>query len=47
MDANAEKTALRMIPYGLYVLMAFAFFKSMDDVTLTLKDLGERTFYGR
>ena len=33
MHPEATKTALRMIPYGLYVL------------TLVLKDLGAKTFY--
>ena len=33
MNPEARKTALRMIPYGLYVL------------TLVLNDLGAKTFY--
>jgi hypothetical protein len=66
MDPNHKKTALRMIPYGLYVLTGeapdgrvaaatvnwvtqTAFEPPQgrpDDLTLTLRDLGEKTFYG-
>lgn len=54
MDANAKKTALRMIPYGLYVFVGEVVDAAVsaeisgrpDDATLLLKDLGEKTFYG-
>ena len=48
MDADAKKTALRMIPYGLYVLTSEAKDGRVaaDDATFLLKDLGEKTFYG-
>lgn len=63
MDPNDKKTALRMIPYGLYVLtgesedgkigaevvdagVRQAVEGRPDEMTLTLKDLGEKVFYG-
>jgi hypothetical protein len=50
MDADAKKTALRMIPYGIYVLtaadVATAPEGRPDDAVLWMKDLGDNVFYG-
>jgi flavin reductase (DIM6/NTAB) family NADH-FMN oxidoreductase RutF len=39
MDADARKTALRMIPYGIYVLTA-------DDGKGNVGALGDNVYYG-
>ena len=56
MDADAKKTALRMIPYGIYVLSAedsegnaaVATEPSgrADEAILEMKELGDNVFYG-
>ena len=42
MDADAKKTALRMIPYGIYVLTA----EDEDGAILHMRELGDNVFYG-
>ena len=48
MDPNAKKTALRMIPYGLYVLTAESPTGTAAATvnTLWLRELGDKMFYG-
>ncbi len=46
MDANAKKTALRVIPYGLYVLTGESDGRVAAATGNALQDLGDKTFYG-
>ena len=49
MDQDAKKTALRMIPYGIYVLTTDdgkPITGRPDAAILEMKELGDNVFYG-